>query len=99
MYSDAVRYKKKGNFVEADLLNSKGAAQDPKNKLFWGKAQSLRTKAALAAKPPPPELNEVTETPDPDASDAIEVDPAITAPPTAKDLQDARQPQSPAVLS
>lgn len=98
LFDQAKRAEKQGKVVEAYLLYSEAAAQAPKNKLFWGKAQALRTRAMLAAKTVPAEVTAEPESANTQDGDAGTPDGADNSPPTPKELYEARQPQPPAEL-
>src|SRR6266404_9541233 len=50
LYLRAKQFEKKGELVQAYILYSEAAAADPTHKKYWLKAESLRTRAALASK-------------------------------------------------
>lgn len=91
MARQAGRLERQGKLVEAYLLYSQAAAADPDGTTYWLKAQALRTRAAMAAKVMPK---------DSDSPDAVaaEDETGSAAPPTLKEMEEARKPQPPPVL-
>jgi hypothetical protein len=92
--SEAKRLEKQGKVVEAYLLYTQAAAADPDAKRYWLKAQALRRRAVMAANVMP----KYVDSPDvPDAEAAEDIS-ETAPPPTAKELETARQPQPPPIL-
>src|SRR4051812_28330484 len=103
MFDLGRKAEKSGRIVEAYLMYSQAAAAEPKNKLFWGKAEALRTRAAMLANTMPADLSapaDANAAADvPESADVEESPAADVTPPTAKELDDARKPQAPATLA
>lgn len=72
LYEQGRSAEKAGHMSQAYLLYSQAAALDPKNKTYWLRSQSVRSRAAMEAKPQPgipqpadldKEIAELTEEP------------------------------------
>jgi type II secretory pathway component GspD/PulD (secretin) len=90
LYQEGQAAEKKGHMAEAYLLYSQAAALEPNNREYWVRSQTVRSRAALEAKPVPnPELlKEVPVLPPEEQFPSV----------TAKDLADARRPLPPSEL-
>lgn len=53
LYKEGRKAESAGDVVRAYLLYSSAAAKDPANRKYWARSESLRTKAALKARPLP----------------------------------------------
>lgn len=96
LYRRAKQFEKKGELVQAYILYSEAAAADPTRKKYWLKAESLRTRAAMASNVMP--SVEASPVPAPDSDGDADEDAGGPAP-TAKELKEARDPQPPFELA
>jgi general secretion pathway protein D len=95
LYEQGRAAEKAGHMSQAYLLYSQAAALDPKNRSYWLRSQTVRSRAAMEAKPQPnipqpaeldKELQEFTEAPHFDE-------------PSPQVLADARRPLPPTELA
>ena len=95
LYEQGRAAEKAGHMSQAYLLYSQAAALDPKNRSYWLRSQTVRSRAAMEAKPQPnipqpaeldKELEEFTEAPHFDE-------------PSPQVLADARRPLPPTELA
>jgi general secretion pathway protein D len=56
LYKEGRKAQKAGQYARAYLLYSEAAAQEPDNRIYWLRAEALRTQADLQAKVEPPRL-------------------------------------------
>lgn len=96
LYEQGRDAEKAGHMASAYILYSQAAALDPTNRTYWLRSQAVRSRAALEAKVSPPAPT--AESPEPAADSADLQDDAQVEAATAKDRQDARQPQPPSAL-
>lgn len=87
LYKKGRKLEKAGNFTEAYLLYAQAAAADPSKREYWLRSQALRTRAAKTAGVLPSGGGWV-------ASADMNAETAIPAA-TAKEIEQARQPQPP----
>jgi len=87
LYAQGRAAEKAGHFDQAYIFYSEAAALDPGNTDYWLRSQSVRSRAALQAKPLP--LKE---------SGALADTKSPTEDATAADLAEARKPQPPTEL-
>lgn len=81
--------------AQAYLLYSEAAAMDPDKKIYWLRAEALRTRAAMEAKVRP--KAEVDAAPEPPPEPDPDIPPIET--PTEQDYIDARKPLPPTKLN
>lgn len=97
LYEQGRSAEKAGHMAQAYLLYSQAAALDPKNKTYWLRSQAVQSRAAMEAKPKPPEV------PEPSAlakeiGDLIEDPPHFDEPPSQV-LREADHPLPPNELA
>jgi len=94
LYERGRKAEKAGHMAEAYIMYSEAAALEPNNQTYWFRSQAVRSRAALEARPMPPQA---AEQPVGDGDgDAPE---AVFDPPTARDRMDARNPLPPSELT
>ncbi len=94
LYKKGRQAQKAGKIAQAYLLYSEAAALEPSNHLYWLRAESLKTRAALEAKVAPKVAAALPQTGAGPVSDESALELA-----TPQDLDEARKPQPPATLS
>ena len=92
MFARGRKAEQAGHMAEAYLLYSEAAAMEPANENYWLRSQAVRSRAALEAKPSPPNTSaDLAET------EVAGLQQRFDAP-TAQDLSDARKPLPPSEL-
>jgi general secretion pathway protein D len=92
LYEQGRAAEKAGHMAQAYLMYSQAAALDPKNQMYWLRAQAVQSRAAMEARP----TLTATSPADPQADDAP---PVALDEPTAQERRDARQPLPPTELA
>lgn len=91
LYHQARKAERQGKVVEAYLLYSQASALDPRTPEYWVRAQALRTRATLEAKPLPPARPEEAAPQAAAPTDAPPLPPELLAAITDQQLEEARQ--------
>lgn len=91
LFARGRKAEKQGHMADAYVLYSEAAALEPKNLEYWQRAQAVRSRAALEAKPVP--LPDTAGLLDAEPTEAPHFDSI-----TARDLADARKPLPPSEL-
>jgi len=99
LYRDGRKAERAGDVVRAYLLYSQAAALDSHHPEYWARAQALRTRAALKAKPLPPSLGTLEPSPATATPAAEELPPGFSTSVSDQELAELGRLKPPPELS